>query len=78
MDPHAPVYAADGRRVVLTDDADARAKQLTQAVLDAFRDMGASRTALRADAHRLQHDRAFFDSWIATLPDWYPARGAYK
>ena len=64
MDPGEYVLTPDGEHmVVLCSGVDSRAAR----VWDAFRDMGASRTSLKADAWRLQHDPTFLGGSVARL-----------
>ena len=78
MDPGEYVLTPDGEHmVVLHSGVDPRAARVWDVVLDAFRDMGASRTSLRADAWRLQHDSAFHHEWAILLPIWCPSLAYY-
>lgn len=63
--------------VVLRSGVDSRAARVWDVVLDAFRDMGATRTSLKADAWRLQHDPTFHHEWVVLLPVWCPSLAYY-
>ena len=68
MDPGEYVLIPDGEHmVVLRSGVDSRAARVWDVVLDALRDMGASRTSLKADAWRLQHDPTFLGGSVARL-----------
>jgi hypothetical protein len=51
--------------VVLLDGTDSRAGRVWEVVLECFREMGATRTELKAEAWRLQHDADYHHSWAA-------------
>ena len=72
MAPHLPLVARAGS----VWDA-ARAARVWDVVLDAFVSMGASRTSVKADAWRLQHDPAFHHEWAVLLPVWSPSLAYY-
>ena len=78
MDPADYVYTSDfSHMVVLRDGTDSRAWRVWDVVLEQFRAMGATRTSVKADAWRLQHDADFHHSWAVELPTWCPDLATY-
>ena len=72
------VYTSDfSHMVVLRDGTDSRAWRVWDVILEQFRDMGATRTSVKADAWRLQHDAGFHHSWAVELPMWGPDLATY-
>jgi hypothetical protein len=72
------VYTSDfSHMVVLRDGTDSRAWRVWDVILEQFRAMGATRTSVKADAWRLQHDAGFHHSWAVELPMWGPDLATY-
>lgn len=60
------VRSRDGRSVVCLRSGE---RDIVEAVLQAFRDMGAANIA--KERTRLQTDTAYFADWCQDMPDWH-------
>jgi hypothetical protein len=65
------VTNAEGERIVLIDNTDARREDLINTVLQAFKDMGTSDEKLEGERCRLDHDPDYFIEWVVCLPKWH-------
>ena len=78
VDPDDYVYTSDlSHMVVLLDGTDSRAGRVWKVVLECFREMGATRTELKAEAWRLQHDADYHHEWAVKLPMWSTGLATY-
>ena len=76
-DPTAPLTHQDQHVELHARPGATTARDVLEAVLVLFADMGATRAEVAAERARLRTDAAYFDGWCRTLPAWCPGVARY-